>query len=152
MMNLRCSKRFVRGESGAAMVEFAILLPVLLLIILGILQFGLMFYTKYVITAASREGARYATIYTADDAGSRIAPCNITNPKTVQQVVQDYCDNLLFNSSVNFEPGGPGWASTASGLDVTITVSCQNPWDLLGGFIPSLSNLTLQAQTTMKCE
>jgi Flp pilus assembly protein TadG len=153
MMVPGCGKHFVRGESGAAMVEFAILLPVLLLIILGILQFGLIWYTKYVITAASREGAHYAAVYTADPANipSRIAPCNLTNP-TVLELVENYCKGSLNNTPVTVTPGGSGWTTGTTGADVTIQVTCQNPWNLLGGFLPSLSNIQLQAQTTMKCE
>ena len=151
MVNLRCSKLFFKGESGAAMVEFAILLPLLLLILLGTLQFGFMWYTQYVITAASREGAHYATVYAANATGQRIPPCNLTGP-TVQGVVNTYCNNTLSNTPVTVTPSGAGWTTGASGADVTIQVTCQNPLDLLGGFIPSLSNIQLNAQTTMKCE
>ena len=151
MMNKTGWKVFFKGERGAAMVEFAIAIPLLLLLVLGILQFGLMWYTKYAITAASREGAHYATIFATADGVNRTPPCNLTNP-TVQDVVQNYCNNLLFNTPVNITPSGPGWTTGTSGNDVTIQVNCQNPWNLLGGFLPSLSNITLQAQTTMKCE
>ncbi len=46
------------GQTGAAAVEFALVLPVLLLILLGILDFSLALYDKAIITNASREGAR----------------------------------------------------------------------------------------------
>jgi Flp pilus assembly protein TadG len=153
MMTLRRCKGLMRSESGAAMVEFAIVLPVLLLIILGILQFGLLWYTKYVITAASREGAHYATVYTVDPTNnfSRVAPSNLTDP-TVQGLVESYCNNSLSNTPVTVTPGGAGWTTGATGTDVTIQVTCQNPWNLLGSFLPGLSNIQLRAETTMKCE
>jgi len=47
-----------RNERGAAAVEFAILLPVLMLILFGTIEFGLIMYFREVITNASREGAR----------------------------------------------------------------------------------------------
>lgn len=51
---------------GQAMVEFAlVLLPVLLLIV-GIIQFGLLFGANVTITNATREGARAGTIYAYD--------------------------------------------------------------------------------------
>lgn len=51
-----------RGERGAAMVEFAILLPLFLLIIAGIVDFGRAFFTQIALTNAAREGVRYAVI------------------------------------------------------------------------------------------
>ena len=49
---------FKHSQRGTATVEFGLLLPVLLLIVSGILEFGLALYDKAVITNASREGAR----------------------------------------------------------------------------------------------
>ena len=46
------------GQKGVAAVEFAIVLPFLVLLVFGTIEFGLMFYNKQVITNASREGAR----------------------------------------------------------------------------------------------
>src|SRR6185312_11491700 len=45
-------------ERGAAAVEFALVLPVLLMLIFGIIDFGRMLAAKIVITEAAREGAR----------------------------------------------------------------------------------------------
>lgn len=52
-----------RSERGAAMAEFAILLPVLSILLFGIVEFGLLLYDQAVITNASRVGARFATAY-----------------------------------------------------------------------------------------
>lgn len=53
-------------ERGQALVEFAfVLLPVLLLIV-GIVQFGLLFGANVTLTNATREGARAGTIYAYD--------------------------------------------------------------------------------------
>ena len=50
--------RSKRDDRGAAMVEFAIVLPVLLLILLGIIEFGRAYNAQVSIQAAAREGAR----------------------------------------------------------------------------------------------
>jgi Flp pilus assembly protein TadG len=50
--------RLKRDDRGAAMVEFAIVLPVLLLILLGIIEFGRAYNAQVSIQAAAREGAR----------------------------------------------------------------------------------------------
>ncbi len=56
-----------KNESGQAMVELAIALPILLLLVFGIMDFGWLFYNKMGVENASREGARYA-IVNADSA------------------------------------------------------------------------------------
>ena len=52
------------GERGASAVEFAILLPLMLLIIGGIVDFGRFFFAKIELTNAAREGARAAVVTT----------------------------------------------------------------------------------------
>ena len=49
-------------ESGAELIEFALVLPLLLLIVLGIIDFGFLFQRYEVITNAAREGARVAVL------------------------------------------------------------------------------------------
>ncbi len=49
-----------RAESGQAMVEFALCLPLLMLLIFGIIYFGRSFYTKQIVTMSAQEGARMA--------------------------------------------------------------------------------------------
>ena len=53
-------------ESGQAMVEFAIVVPVLIVILCGILDFGWIYYNKYKVEEASYEAARYAAIAVQD--------------------------------------------------------------------------------------
>ena len=51
-----------RGEDGAAAVEFALLLPLLVLLLFGIIQFGIAFNARIQATNAAREAARMAVI------------------------------------------------------------------------------------------
>ena len=51
-----------RGERGAALVETAFVLPIMLLVCVGILEFGRAYQTWQVITNAAREGARVAVL------------------------------------------------------------------------------------------
>jgi Flp pilus assembly protein TadG len=60
-------------ERGQAMVEFAAVLLPLLLIVMGIVQFGLIFGANVTLTNAVREGARAATIHTYDITLTRTA-------------------------------------------------------------------------------
>lgn len=53
-------------EKGQGLVELAIILPLLLIILLGIIDFGRVFYAYVAITNASREGARYGSLHPSD--------------------------------------------------------------------------------------
>ena len=53
---------FKRKEKGQSFVEFALVLPILILLVLGIIQFGIIFYGQVTITSAAREAARMASV------------------------------------------------------------------------------------------
>lgn len=53
-----------RRDSGASLVEFALILPLLCLLLFGIIQFGIAYDKKQSINSAAREGARTAAIPT----------------------------------------------------------------------------------------
>lgn len=59
-----------RDERGAAAVEFAVLLPVLVVILFGITAFGVAFSKVETYVSAAREGARYAAVRCEPDATS----------------------------------------------------------------------------------
>ena len=67
-------RRFVRGERGAELLEFALVLPLLLLVLAGILDMGLLFKDYQVVTNAAREGARMASLpgWTETDVKARV--------------------------------------------------------------------------------
>jgi Flp pilus assembly protein TadG len=52
----------LRGESGAAAVEFALVFPLLLVVMIGIFEFGRVWNIHHVVTDATREGARRAVV------------------------------------------------------------------------------------------
>lgn len=155
----------IRECDGAAMVEFAIGSSVIIMLLLGIIEFGFLWYQKQVITNASREAARYGVTYRTKADGTRLAPKNFgiagdTNP-TIAAVVDTYCTGRIpLNSWTTAALGGTA-ASSGDGVDlhspppaktIIVTVTCTNQMDLLSGFIPSLANMTFTAQTIMNCE
>lgn len=86
-------KRFLRrlgAEDAAQLVEFALVLPMLLLVVLGIGEFGFIFQRYEVVTNAAREGARMAVLpgYSTPDVTARVrvyvtqgrVPTTLTNP------------------------------------------------------------------------
>jgi Flp pilus assembly protein TadG len=59
------NKRF-RGDSGEALVEMALVLPILLVLSLGMLDFGRAFHAKNIVDAAAREACRVAVVTAPD--------------------------------------------------------------------------------------
>jgi len=54
--------KLLKMEKGQALIEFALILPVLLLLVLGMLEYGWMLNAKISVTAAAREGARASSV------------------------------------------------------------------------------------------
>ena len=61
-----------RDDRGAAAVEFALVLPILILLLFGIVDFGRMLAAKITITEAAREGVRAAALIGADEGVDRV--------------------------------------------------------------------------------
>ena len=59
--------RTKNNHHGQSMVEFALVLPLLLLLIIGAMDIGRLFYVKMVLTNAAREGANYMAFHPDDD-------------------------------------------------------------------------------------
>jgi len=54
--------RIIKSEKGASAVEFALILPILIILVFGIVEFGIAFNNYITITHAAREGARIAAV------------------------------------------------------------------------------------------
>lgn len=54
-------------ERGAAVVEFAVVLPLLLTILFGIIEYGWIFMVRQALQTAAREGCRLAVLQTTDE-------------------------------------------------------------------------------------
>ncbi len=52
-----------KNQRGATAVEFAIVIMIFILIVFGIIEFGLLMYNQHVVTNAGREGARTSIVY-----------------------------------------------------------------------------------------
>jgi hypothetical protein len=74
MAALKRRWRAKTSERGAELIEFALVLPLLLLLVLAIVDFGFLFQRLEVVTNAAREGARIAVLpgYLQQDVDARI--------------------------------------------------------------------------------
>lgn len=66
----------IQNERGASAVEFAFAVPVLLVLIIGIIQLGILFMANAGLQQAVEEGARFATIYPNPNDSAIIARVN----------------------------------------------------------------------------
>jgi len=138
-------ERKIKGQEGVAAIEFAIVLPLLILLVFGIIEFSVLLYDKAMITNASREGARAGIVFNVPD---RISDGEIIN------VVNNYCQNYL----INFD--GTSAVSTnitrtgdSAGDPLIVTVSYRYDFLVLPNFISSLTDgITLEANTVMRME
>jgi Flp pilus assembly protein TadG len=80
-------------NDGTAVIEFALVLPVLILLLFGIIEFSILLYDKAMITNASREGARAGIVYDYDPDN------NVNHPQDgeIETVVNQYCQNHLIS-------------------------------------------------------
>ena len=80
-----------KRENGQSAVEFALVLPILLLIVCGILDFGWLFYNQLSVENACREGARVGCVNAQDAQLDQIVTDKVEAilPKNLKSVVVD---------------------------------------------------------------
>ena len=77
-MNKQISNHKKERLPGQAMIELALILPLLLVLVISTIELGRLYYTKVVITNAAREGAYYLSMNISDyDPGTGSAPLTI---------------------------------------------------------------------------
>jgi len=148
-------------------VEFAIILPILLLLVFGIIDFGHAWYMDHLLSNASREGARYGTRYVTDVNSHRLLPTTLT-PSIENYIKYTSAENgglggwglvHLVPSDANTQVAVTGPATTTTvpsalaGKDLTVSITARKTWLVIGRLIPGLGSFKdLTVQTTMKCE
>jgi Flp pilus assembly protein TadG len=134
------------GETkGASMVEFALVLPFLILILFGVIEFGILIYNQQVITNASREGARYGIVLERK------------TQNQIASVVEEYTTDRLvsFGTNKNINIEFPNWISDSpnTGDDLRVRVEYEFVFLVLPNYVFSLSGpINLTAETVMKYE
>jgi Flp pilus assembly protein TadG len=139
--------RMLTDERGSQIIEASLVLPLLLLVVLGILDFGLLFWRFESVTNAAREGARVAILpgYSTTDVENR-----------VQQYLTDA--GLTDTPVTTVIP--PTGVDIGGGTCVTMTgatVSYPHTYFLVGGIMgyfgsTSLTTTSLNATAMMRYE
>ncbi|MGN8108665.1 TadE/TadG family type IV pilus assembly protein [Paraburkholderia sp. 22098] len=141
-------RRGRRREAGVAVVEFGLVLPLLLLIVFGMVEFSIALYDKAVITNASREAARAGVMY-------KVPPLTAAQITTV---AQNYASTYLISFGASPSPSPVSVAvdqssgtTTGQPLKVTLTYSYSGVG--LGTIVSQLvGSVPITAITTMNYE
>jgi Flp pilus assembly protein TadG len=123
-------KKTIQNEQGQTMTEFALVLPILCVLLFGIIQFGIVFNTYITLTDAARAGARTGAVarWSSNPSGA--------------------CVNQVKGAAANLDPAqltvtcSSPWTE---GSDVTVSASYPYNVNLLGWVVASG-----QLNTTMK--
>ena len=140
----RGKKMPVRNSNGTAAVEFGLILPILVFLVIGTIEFGFILYDKAVITNASREGARAGIVF--------------RNPAITSAEIETVVDNYSTDHLVSLG-SAQSITKTVTGdcsvPDNSVTVQVNYPYDflVLPNFMSGLLGMVnLQAETVMQCE
>jgi Flp pilus assembly protein TadG len=142
----------LHSDTGAAAVEFALLLPIFLILLFGIVDISLLVYSKSVLGNAAYEGARLATLgaSVADVRASSVAAASglVGSPPGVQVT----CTQSPATECNKWTAATSGFAP--SGAVVKVTLTYQNSWlTPVAAFIPSLGpSMTINGASTMVVE
>jgi Flp pilus assembly protein TadG len=142
--------RRARNERGVALVEAAVTIPILLLIAVGIFEFGRAYQTWQILTNAAREGARIAVLPATDTA-------------TVESRVRDYMQSgQLENSQTAPVTINRGVNVVVNGATISVSdVIIDYPFDfmvlqpvarLVNAGSTSGASLTMRASARMRNE
>jgi Flp pilus assembly protein TadG len=117
----------IRDERGQSMTEFAVILPILVVLLFGIVQFGILFNNYVTLTDAARAGARAAAVsrQDSDPVGTATAAVRSSASDLNQS-------NLSVDVSSTWSAGSP----------VTVTATYPYSISLLGWVVTSGSLTT----------
>ena len=133
------------------MAELAIILPLLLIVLFGIIEFGLILYDKAVITNSSREGARAGVVFRSDPNTGDYQPYTLAE---IQGVVNTYLDNgnLLIPQALPTTTA-PDGICTGTGFQLRVRVVYPYNFIVLPNLVTSLTGpINLAGEALMRCE
>jgi len=127
----------LRDKKGQSMVEFALILPLLVLLLMAILEFGNIFHSYLLITYSSREGARMGVVGHTD--------------QQVTTRIQDICSTLDGSQiSIVIDPADPQYRTRGTPLTVKVDYNVTLFTPLVNTFLPD--PFLIKARSVMRVE
>src|SRR4051812_8535907 len=125
----------LRGERGATVVEFALILPLLIVLVLGIAEFGHAFQVSGTLSAAAREGVRVMALQN-----------DPTAARNAVRTAAPFLNPGVTNAQIAITPAAcPTTGATSTTVRLTVTY----PMPFLTGFFGS--SVTLHGTGVMRC-
>lgn len=127
----------LKKERGQSLVEFALVLPILLVILCGILDFGWLFYNQLNLNNACREVARYSVVHSSE------------------ATLDDNVKNMLKGSMGDSASYTLDWSNPADKTNGDVVVKVDYNMQILTPFLGVINgSMTkpLEATVTMKVE
>ena len=139
-----------RQQKGAAAVEMALVLPLLMLILLGMVDAATALYDYSVINHGARVGARWGTIPTNNPTGTAWSCTNVTTTGTTSpcEVANAAISGLLLSYKATTAPKTSASGGGTSGSTLTVTTS----YTFKGTFTGAFLSLPLSATSKMNNE
>jgi Flp pilus assembly protein TadG len=159
-MTTRSLRQSAAGDDGGALVELAVVLPVLILILISAIDFSRVFYTSIALTNAARAGAQLGSFNTAASsniAGMQTAAVAATNVPGVTAVASRPCQ--CATSTGDFSPSTPvndctspeATACPSMHRVITVTVTATKAFSMIIGNLPGVANtITLTRAATLR--
>jgi Flp pilus assembly protein TadG len=132
----------IRNRRGQALAEFALVLPLVLLFISGIVEMGRAWNIKQVVTDAAREGARYTVVKDAS------VDSNGVKAKIMERLALGSIETATITI-------GPSADWRVGGQAMTVTVATQFRMGLIGALLSwagAPSEVTISTDATMRNE
>ena len=131
------SRRTVTSERGAAAVEFALILPILLLLVLGVVEFSRVYNVQISLSNAAREGARYMAIHHVE-------------PPATQDTKEKAIEAAPSIINPTLDEGDVEVSDDCASLESTVTVTINYEVALISGFF-DFTTVPLTGKGVMQC-
>ena|SRR5687768_5385244 len=137
-----------RRSRGQSLAEFALVFPILMLIVGGIIQFGVIFWGQNTLTQIARDTGRWAATQVVCPSVGTVMP--IANSIAAQSSLIGYASGSWTGANVQVALSGDPCpvASNAEVAFVTIVLNHQVP--IFFPFVPGNGNLSTSAQFRME--
>ncbi len=141
-MRTRCPQAKWKDDRGAALVEFGIVAPMLLLLLFGIVEFGLLFGQKLDVSQGAREGARLASVNYQATSGSAGAT-------QASEIVATVCSRMEVAQQTTVSIDVSGGTAVGDIMTLTIEATAQ---PVTGVFDPWLASRVITSEVEVRLE
>lgn len=139
-------RRLARGDSGQALVEFALVAPLMLILLLGMVEFGRAWNTYQTVTDAAREGARIAAVNSKQ---------NLSADSVFHAVRKALAAARLDSAAATIDTSGYNFAPADENEAVRISVTYPYSFTFLRPFLrwtTQQASISLQTAVVMRNE